>query len=230
MQGYVPAPNSGLAITALVLALCSLVVCCPAIAPLCALLAIIFAVTAFGATRGGRRRGRGLAIAGLIIGLLTLPLGIFATYWLYNVAIETQVHLAPVVKATMDQDWPTVSKELYQLGSPRFQSQVSEEQLLKFLRRHFVDSATMQRFELNEAQPVSPTGRANERKININVKLSNGETVTVGVVFSADVWGHTFFEDLLVKDESLLKNALPEKSISSAPATLPESQPGSETP
>ena len=67
--------TSGLAIASLV---CSLVVCCPGVT---SLVAIVLGIAAFFTTGAGRKGGRGLAIAGMSLGLIGLiAWGMFASF------------------------------------------------------------------------------------------------------------------------------------------------------
>jgi hypothetical protein len=77
--------NSGMAITGFVLALVGLVPCfwfwflqVPGY------LGIIFSSIGLRATKGGARRGRGLAIAGLIISLLVVAIALLVTLFIYT--------------------------------------------------------------------------------------------------------------------------------------------------
>jgi len=62
-------PNSGLAIASLI---CGLIFFIPVLSVLPGILAVVFGIIAINQTRGGRAGGRGLAIAGLILGTLTV--------------------------------------------------------------------------------------------------------------------------------------------------------------
>ena len=77
--GYPPRrPTSGWAIAAFVL---GLLACVP--------LGVIFGIVALVETRGGRRSGRGLAIAGLVISALWVPVGVIAA--LFGMAGESLI-------------------------------------------------------------------------------------------------------------------------------------------
>lgn len=79
---------SGLAIAGFVLALIGFVPCFWFWFQLPGLLAVIFCVVALGATKesapGGAKRGRGLAVAGLVIGVVTLLITAGFTAYIYS--------------------------------------------------------------------------------------------------------------------------------------------------
>jgi hypothetical protein len=77
-----PATTSGLAITALVLSLIGIIPCCgPVTAPLGALLGLI---AFFTIGSNPQRKGRGMALAALLIGVILIVLYISAFIWGYN--------------------------------------------------------------------------------------------------------------------------------------------------
>ena len=89
-----PVKGSGLAITALVLAILALVLCwVPIINNLAAVLALIglaFGIPAAVSARRGRRAGRGQATASVVLSVLAL-VGVFATQAMYVAAIDEVV-------------------------------------------------------------------------------------------------------------------------------------------
>lgn len=82
-----PPPADGKAITAMVLGIVSVVLCCiPAVGPACGTIAIVLFAkfnTAYNLS-GQQLGGRGMAIAGLITGIIGAAFGLFYTiYWIF---------------------------------------------------------------------------------------------------------------------------------------------------
>jgi hypothetical protein len=76
-SGQPPEGRSGMALASLI---CGLVLCFP----VCSLLAIVFGIIGIQQTGPGKRTGRGMAISGLILGCVGLPLtiiGLFRLTW-----------------------------------------------------------------------------------------------------------------------------------------------------
>ncbi|MCH2161990.1 MAG: DUF4190 domain-containing protein [Phycisphaerales bacterium] len=76
-----PQGTSGLAIASLV---CSLILCCPVLT----LVGVFLGIGGLFTTGSGRKRGRGLAITGLVIGLISTILWIFPAVWLGGMAMK----------------------------------------------------------------------------------------------------------------------------------------------
>ena len=87
MYPIVEAKYSGKAIASLVLSLVSLVVTCAA--PICGILAIIFGALAFKETNPGQLRGRGMAIAGLVMGILAVAFAVFYYLVMFPAIIDS---------------------------------------------------------------------------------------------------------------------------------------------
>jgi hypothetical protein len=82
--GYNYQRTSGAAITSLVL---GILLCIPVLS---GILAIIFGIVGISSTRNPAVRGRGMAIAGLILGIANIPLWAFAGYGVYRFYVDTQ--------------------------------------------------------------------------------------------------------------------------------------------
>ena len=82
----VPTSTSGLAIASLV---CSLILCCPATTVIGAILGFAAIFT----TGQNRKRGRGLAISGLLIGLVSTALWIIPMVWIGG--LMTKIYTVP---------------------------------------------------------------------------------------------------------------------------------------
>lgn len=89
---YGPAPSSGLAITSMVLGIIGLVfVCVIYITIPCSVLAIIFGWIAISQSKTGRAGGKGMAIAGLVCGLVAMS--VYLIIFLFVAAALQQVDL-----------------------------------------------------------------------------------------------------------------------------------------
>ena len=75
---------SGLAIASLV---CSLILCCP----LVTLVGALLGIAGLFHTKGGRRRGRGLAITGLILGIVFTVGGVVVGFWAFKTVLQVVV-------------------------------------------------------------------------------------------------------------------------------------------
>lgn len=79
-----PTKYSGLAIAGFVLALVAVLPCFWFWFQLPGLLAVIFSFVGMGATKNNARKGRGLAVAGLVIGVVSLLITVAFTAFIYN--------------------------------------------------------------------------------------------------------------------------------------------------
>ncbi|MBW2733217.1 MAG: hypothetical protein JRH20_12560 [Deltaproteobacteria bacterium] len=82
-----PAGNDGRSITSMVLGIVATVLCClPLVGPICGTIAIVLFVRFNGDYHrsGQQLKGRGMAIAGLVTGIIGCAIGVFYTiYWLF---------------------------------------------------------------------------------------------------------------------------------------------------
>lgn len=83
-QQYAPRRTSGMAIAGFVLSLVALVPCFWFVFQLPGVLGTVFSAVALKATSGGRMKGRGLAIAGLVVGLITVAIAALFTTYVYT--------------------------------------------------------------------------------------------------------------------------------------------------
>ena len=135
MMPTAPAPLSGMAVAGFV---SSVTICCPVLSPL---LGFIFSVIGLMQTREGMRRGRGLAIAGLIISLLLVPLHGWGVIFGGTLAVEmSRIPVAMIGLQTGEID--VALSELYQLGSPELKSSVSEDEFVLWARAEFSATRT----------------------------------------------------------------------------------------
>ena len=83
-QPPVPQKTSGMAITGFVLGLVALVPCFWFWIQVPGVLGIVFSVIGLKATAGGRLKGRGLAIAGLVVSILAVAIAALFTTYIYT--------------------------------------------------------------------------------------------------------------------------------------------------
>ena len=118
---------SALAITAFMLSLIGFL-------GVTAILGIILGVAGIVVTRGGRRRGVGLAVAAIPISLVTGGLGVL--FLVTGVMVwrmgETSKRIEPALSAS-SADVTASAGEIYAMGSPAFQSAASKDRIEKWL-------------------------------------------------------------------------------------------------
>ncbi|UCG17756.1 MAG: hypothetical protein JSV19_06940 [Phycisphaerales bacterium] len=142
-ESYGPPPMSKAAVTGFV---SSLVFCVPGLSPL---LGLIFGIVGIAATSGGRRRGRGLAIAAIPIALVV---GAGHCYLAYFMGVVTHRMLAfpsrvvPVFRASSTKV-PEAAAEAYQLSSAGFRRAVSEEQFQAWVSEVIAERGQLQSFK-----------------------------------------------------------------------------------
>jgi hypothetical protein len=126
---YAPAPYSSAAIAGFV---CSLVFCLPV---LHAVVGLIFSLVGIGATSGGQRRGRGLAIAGLLISILAGVGGVFGVSAVVKSGLSTlrMIETVQTVFDPSDPDFEQAASDLVAMRTQEFADAVSEEQLRAWL-------------------------------------------------------------------------------------------------
>lgn len=127
-DGVARPPLSALAVASLV---CSLIVCCPIvtlIGPLLGLSAII-SISA----HPTERRGKGLAMAGIIIGILTTALGGAGIVYLMQVYRGMGEFVADDVPAAMDAAFDGKLPEFRAVLSPRAANAATDAQIQQFL-------------------------------------------------------------------------------------------------
>jgi len=95
MPPYAPPPMSGLALASLI---CSAIFCCPVVA----LLGTILGLAALPGTGSGQRRGRGLAIGGILIGLLVTAGWVVGTYFVVRVTAQALDKLKEPINRFVD--------------------------------------------------------------------------------------------------------------------------------
>lgn len=193
-----PAPLSGMAVAGFV---SSVTICCPVLSPL---LGFIFSVIGFIQTREGIRRGRGLAIAGLIISLLLVPLhggaiifvGTFGAGW-------QKLALTMIELPTGDVDLGL--SRVYQMGSTELKSSVSEDEFVGWVSAEFSARGGLQDLEPDRLRPAdsSPGGQPMQLRLNWAAHFPEGQIV-IATDLRFDMWGHVSIENLIIDEADLL--------------------------
>ncbi len=200
-----PAPWSAAAIAAFVLALLGFI-------GVTAVLALLFAVVAFFTTRGGRRRGLGLAVAAIPISLLTGAISavIFAGLLVWGQMMEVPAQLETVFNSGGDTAAQVVA--LRELTSTDFDESVDDRTLSAWLdqvrSRH--GGLTSLKFDAQNSK-LTPEGAM---RMTLKGKFVNG-AADIGVVFDREeIWSGSI-TDIEVDGSS------PRKPISKEPAATP---------
>ncbi len=146
-----PPTTSGAAIASLVISLVGL--CVPFIGPLVAIIVGFIGKANVGASRG-RLTGGGIALAGILIGVLGIGFHIAAvagSFWLgskvMQIAKETEKQIAAINTAAQTGDWDAAAKELTAPGS------MSREQVVAKFKQAESKYGTLSNFNIAQADP-----------------------------------------------------------------------------
>ncbi len=191
-----PAPMSAMAVTGFV---SSLIVCCPVLSPL---LGLIFSFIGLSQTKGGARRGRGLAIAGLIISIAVIPL----QGWGIPTVIERAkgvILIAVATTAFQSGDIDTGIAAWYDLASDDLKSAMTEDDFAAWVNAEFKKHGGLQSLQLlvNQQGPTSPDGERTQLQWRAQFP---SETVDIHTHFSVGSWGRMFLENVTIGDAELI--------------------------
>lgn len=196
MMSAGPAPMSGMAVAGFV---SSVTVCCPVFSPL---LGLIFSLVGLSQTQGGARRGRGLAIAGLIISLLVVPL----QGWIM-IAVGTIAggisNLGSSVNELQGGNLDIALSKLYKLGSNDLRSSISEDDFAKWVRSEFLSRGGLQSIVLVAEQPLVPSPDQESIRIQWSAKFVEGTTLIL-MDLGFDNWGHMKIKNILIGQADLV--------------------------
>lgn len=209
-----PAPMSGMAVAGFV---SSVTVCCPVLSPL---LGMIFSLVGLVQTRGGLRRGRGLAIAGLIISLLvSLPLNCYVAFWGANFARD-QVRISSAIKGVDAKNLETLAGPIYELGSPSFKSKITRASLTSWLQARFSSLGGLQSIAMNQQTPMVPDASGSARFTLEFVASCSAKAVPFRLKAAINLpTGRLEVEDVVLDDRSVVEEA------EGPEAATPESKP-----
>ncbi len=166
---------SGLGVTGFI---CSLIVCCPVIT----LVGVVLSAIALPATGAHKRKGRGLAIAGIIIGLITTAIGAGGAFWLYKVSIEfvnVPNRVMPILQGDTD-NFAAISNDLRVFTTDEFDSAVSDGVLNKWMQSVREKHGKLAGFqaEQQQTQQISQT----KTSISFTGKFVKGPAVITIVI------------------------------------------------
>lgn len=150
-----------------------------------AILGIILGIAGIVVTRGGRKRGVGLAIAAIPISLVTGALG--AVFLFTGVVVwrmrEVTKQIEPAFSAS-SADVTTSANDLYAMGSPDFQSEVTPERIETWLAEVKMKHGTLGTFEKQtDMGAIAPDPSSGAFVLNLRGKFTNGPAL-VRVRFS----------------------------------------------
>ncbi len=150
-------PTSKAAVAALV---CALPACIPVLSPL---LGLILGIVGIRNTRAGRRGGRGLATAAVIIAIVGAGLQGVAGAWAYY-AYRTLVAAKELAEVTLEPLKNSVVRveelapKAYAMGSARFRQRVSQEQFNEWFKAVLANHGQLRTFARGQWPPLSPHG------------------------------------------------------------------------
>jgi|CXWL01.1.fsa_nt_gi hypothetical protein len=167
-QNQGPPRWSALAITAFVLSLIGFL-------GFTAISGIIFAIAGIAVTRGGRRRGMGLAIAAIPIALVTGVIGATLVYGgvTFYRMYKTSEKVVPVLSASSDKS-ADGAEAILALGSVSFREKVDQSRLEQWLREVHHKHGNLAKLERDpDTNPITANSAGNA-VLNLRGKFTNG--------------------------------------------------------
>ncbi len=215
-----PAPMSGMAVAGFV---SSVIVCCPALSPL---LGLIFSLVGLSQTKGGVRRGRGLAIAGLIIAIIMVPIHGWGVPSLCRLAMSA-MRLPVIAAAFQSGDLEAASQILYAMASPDLKAAKTEDELTAWISAEFSKRGGLQNFmpDVTRQAERSPDGEL--IRYRWQAEFPN-ETVAVFADFHVDMWGHMYLENVVIGDSELIETKDPQPDSGTGDEPTDEKSTGDE--
>ena len=191
-----PVPLSGMAVAGFV---SSVTVCCPVFSPL---LGLIFSLVGLSQTKGGARRGRGLAIAGLIISLLVVPLQGWGLPTLAGV-LKGFLGLAMSAAAFQGGDTDVGISAWYGMGSPELKAAVTEDEFAKWIKEAFTKLGGLKGLQLDQTQQGEPSSDGNYDRLAWQAEFPDG-TEVIYTEISTSLWGRMYLEDVIISGAGLV--------------------------
>lgn len=206
-----PAPMSGMAVAGFV---SSVIVCCPVLSPL---LGLIFSLVGLSQTKGGVRRGRGLAIAGLIISIVSVPLQGFAIPMIAGLS-KSWIRIIAASTAFQSGDTDAGISAWYGLGSDDLKSTMTEDEFADWVNAEFKKRGGLQSLMLitNQQGSRSPDGK----RIPLQWQAQfPSETIDIYTHMRMGSWGHMTLENVTIGDAGLVatKDHQPESGTGDEP-------------
>ncbi len=190
-----PAPMSAMAVTGFV---SSLIVCCPVLSPL---LGLIFSLVGLSQTKGGARRGRGLAIAGLIISIVVIPLQGLAIPVIAGF-VQSGMRITFASASFQSGDSDAGISAWYGLASDDLKSAMTEDEFAAWVNAEFKKHGGLQSLQMLSQQGTpSPDGQ----RVQLTWRAQfPSETVDVYTEFSVGSWGVMLLENVIIGDAELI--------------------------
>ncbi len=208
---------SGMAIAGFV---SSLIFCCPVLSPL---LGLIFSLVGLSHTKGGVRRGRGLAIAGLIIAIIMVPIHGWGVPSLGRFVVSA-MRLPMIAAALQAGDLEGGSRILYAMASPDLKAATTEDELTAWLSAEFSKRGGLQNFMPDATRQAQPSPDGKLIRYRWKAEFPN-ETLVVFTDFHVDLWGHMYLENVVIGDSELIetKDSQPDPDSSDVPTDYKDS-------
>ncbi|MCZ6651478.1 MAG: DUF4190 domain-containing protein [Planctomycetota bacterium] len=209
-----PAGSAPMSIMAVVGFVSSLMVCCPVLSPL---LGLIFSLVGLSQTKGGVRRGRGLAIAGLIISIVVIPLqGLGIPMVTERVMGLVRIGIASNAFQAGDIDAGIAA--WYDLASPDLKSAVTEDEFEAWINAEFKKHGGLQSLQLSPNQTGSPSPDGGRAQIQWRAQFPS-ETIDVYTDISVGSWGRMFLENVTIGEAQLIetKDSQPDSDAGDEP-------------
>ncbi len=191
-----PAPMSAMAVTGFV---SSLIVCCPVLSPL---LGLIFSLVGLSQTKGGVRRGRGLAIAGLIIAIVVIPLQGLVLPKITGLA-RSWIRIGVASSAFQSGDTDTGISAWYGMASDDLKSAMTEDEFAAWVNAEFKKHGGLQNLQLITNQQASPSADGKHVELQWRAQFPS-ETLDIHTDFLVGSWGHMYLENVTIGDAELI--------------------------
>ncbi len=209
-----PAPMSAMAVTGFV---SSLIFCCPVLSPL---LGLIFSLVGLSQTKGGVRRGRGLAIAGLIISIVVIPLQGLALPLIVGLA-RSGMRIALASTSFQPGDSDAGISAWYALASDDLKSAMTEDEFAAWVNAEFKKHGGLQSLQMlsnQQNQQATPSPDGPRVQLTWRAQFPS-ETLDVYTEFSVRSWGLMLLENVIIGDAELIatKDSEPDSGTDDEP-------------
>ena len=206
-----PAPMSTMAVVGFV---SSVIVCCPVLSPL---LGLIFSLVGLSQTKGGVRRGRGLAIAGLIISIVVIPLQGLGIPMVAGRA-KSWIPIAVATTSFQSGDVDAGIAAWYDLASDDLKSAMTEDEFAAWVNAEFKKHGGLQSLQLSPNQAGSPSPDGERAQLHWRAQFPS-ETMDIYTDISVGSWGRMFLENVTIGDAQLIetKDSQPDSGAGDEP-------------
>lgn len=174
-----------------------------------ALFGVILGVVGIVATRGGRRRGMGLAIAALPISLILGAIGALVGvggYFAYRMVAFTNEEI-PMVLGAQAGSPEAAAEHLLALCDPVTREEVGQGRAVEWIKAVREKHGTMTALQLDQQPAMAPTNPQNQFVLNLPAKFVNGPA-TIQIIFSEQsLLGSDFMIKSIAVDELPLRGS-----------------------